>query len=160
MAHRSFLQLFVRSHQLVQQQSALSTTPISTNASPIGVTALRLHKKEKVLVVAFTTGETRRFSAELLRVCSPSAENCSEGANRKVVAGRRFVGIMGLELVGNYAVRLSFDDLHKTGLYTWDYLHNLGQHKFSRAKQYIQRLREQGLSRDPRAKSKRAPARM
>lgn len=61
--------------------------------------------------------------------------------------------------------RLSFDDLHNTGLYTWAYLHDLGHHKFSRAKQYIQRLREQGLSRDPRAggrssSSKRAPPRI
>jgi DUF971 family protein len=51
--------------------------------------------------------------------------------------------------------RLSFDDLHNTGLYTWDYLQELGQHKYSRAKQYIQRLREQGLSRDPRQRKPR-----
>ncbi|KAF6254717.1 hypothetical protein COO60DRAFT_1703161 [Scenedesmus sp. NREL 46B-D3] len=68
----------------------------------------------------------------------------------QVAAGRRHVGIMGLELVGNYAVRIQFDDLHNTGLYTWDFLHGLGQHKFSRAKQYITALREHGASRDPR----------
>eukprot|EP00878_Enallax_costatus_P005506 GHUV01005778.1.p1 GENE.GHUV01005778.1~~GHUV01005778.1.p1 ORF type:complete len:158 (+),score=40.57 GHUV01005778.1:128-601(+) len=120
------------------------------------VTALHLHKKEKVLEVAFSDGKTYNYSAELLRVCSPSAENCSTGGNTKVPAGRRHVGIMGLELVGNYAVRISFDDLHNTGLYTWDYLHDLGTNRFNKAKQYIRALRQQGLSRDPRQSKPRA----
>ncbi|WIA16991.1 hypothetical protein OEZ85_013905 [Tetradesmus obliquus] len=128
----------------------LSGAVASQTGSLISVTALHLHKKEKVLEVTFSDGSVRKYSAELLRVCSPSAENCSTGGNMKVAAGRRHVGIMGLEPVGNYAVRINFDDLHSTGLYTWDYLRDLGQHKFSRAKQYIAALREQGASRDPR----------
>eukprot|EP00882_Tetradesmus_deserticola_P007807 GHRQ01008219.1.p1 GENE.GHRQ01008219.1~~GHRQ01008219.1.p1 ORF type:complete len:159 (+),score=12.95 GHRQ01008219.1:133-609(+) len=127
----------------------LSGSAASKAGSAIGVTALHLHKKDKVLEVTFSDGSTRRFSAELLRVCSPSAENVIKGSNVKVPAGRRHVGMMSLELVGNYAVRINFDDLHNTGLYTWDFLHGLGQGKFSRAKQYIAALREQGASRDP-----------
>eukprot|EP00882_Tetradesmus_deserticola_P011234 GHRQ01011884.1.p1 GENE.GHRQ01011884.1~~GHRQ01011884.1.p1 ORF type:complete len:159 (+),score=17.97 GHRQ01011884.1:176-652(+) len=127
----------------------LSGAAASQAGSSIGVTALHLHKKEKVLEVTFSDGLTRKFSAELLRVCSPSADNVIKGSNVKVPAGRRHVGIMSLELVGNYAVRINFDDLHNTGLYTWDFLHGLGQGKFSRAKQYIAALREQGASRDP-----------
>ncbi|WIA37209.1 hypothetical protein OEZ86_014161 [Tetradesmus obliquus] len=128
----------------------LSSATGGQTGSLISVTALHLHKKEKVLEVTFSDGSVSKYSAELLRVCSPSAENRSTGGNVKVAAGRRHVGIMGLEPVGNYAVRINFDDLHSTGLYTWDYLHDLGQHKFSRAKQYIAALREQGASRDPR----------
>eukprot|EP00879_Flechtneria_rotunda_P006608 GHRR01006944.1.p1 GENE.GHRR01006944.1~~GHRR01006944.1.p1 ORF type:complete len:160 (+),score=41.81 GHRR01006944.1:1445-1924(+) len=119
----------------------------------IAATAVHLHKREKVLEVRFATGVNYRYSAELLRVCSPSADNrvstASSSSISKVPAGRRHVGITGLELVGNYAIRVSFDDLHSSGIYTWEYLHDLGQHKYSRAKQYIRLLRQYGLSRAP-----------
>ena len=68
----------------------------------------------------------------------------------QVVSGRRHIGILGVEPVGSYAVSIKFDDLHRTGIYTWPLLWDLGAHKFSRMKAYIQALRQSGLSRDPR----------
>ena len=70
-----------------------------------------------------------------------------------VVAGRRYVSIMGVERVGNYALRFKFDDLHSTGLYTWAQLHDLGKNKIAHIRAYLKLLRSQGLSRDPRAQT-------
>ncbi len=98
----------------------------------------------------FNTGETFRYPAELLRVESPAAQPLQRGSGRpRLVHGRRHVGIMAVEPVGRYAVRLQFDDLHGTGLYTFFFLHELGCNKFRRIRAYIRALREQGLSRDP-----------
>jgi len=111
---------------------------------------LRLRQAEKQLDIAFDDG--RRFSlpAEYLRVESPSAEVQGHGPGQKVVvAGRAHVGIMGLEPVGNYAVRIKFDDLHDTGIYSWDYLYQLGTEQDSRWREYLSALAEQGLSREP-----------
>lgn len=66
------------------------------------------------------------------------------------IAGRRFVGILGVEKVGNYAIRIMFDDLHSSGIYSWPFLHALGVNKYQRIKAYIRHLREHGLNRDPR----------
>ena len=68
---------------------------------------------------------------------------------RKSVAGRRHVGIMSVEPVGNYAIRILFDDLHDTGIYSWDYLHTLGREQEMRWRHYLERLAREGLSRDP-----------
>ncbi|GBF98751.1 hypothetical protein Rsub_11157 [Raphidocelis subcapitata] len=114
----------------------------------------------RVLEVAFEGGVRHRFSAELLRVLSPSADNAASPRGgtpphgAKVAAGRRFVGILGMQPVGHYAVRLHFDDLHES-IYPFDYLADLGQRRLGWAKSYIRLLRQQGLSRDP----KRTPAR-
>ena len=83
---------------------------------------------EKALEVDFDDGARFRYPAELLRVESPSAEVMGHGPGQKtIVAGRRHVGILALEPVGNYAVRIKFDDLHDTGLYSWRYLYELGR---------------------------------
>lgn len=103
----------------------------------------------QALEVEFNTGETFRYPAELLRVESPSAEAPQLFGRPRLVHGRRHVGIMQAEPVGRYAVRLQFDDLHGTGLFTWGFLHELGRNKFTHMRRYIQALREQGLSRDP-----------
>ena len=88
--------------------------------------------------------------AEYLRVESPSAEVQGHGPGQKqIVAGRRHVGIMKIEPVGNYAVRLSFDDLHDTGLYSWDYLYELGEDQSEKWAAYLEAVERQGLSRDP-----------
>eukprot|EP00877_Chromochloris_zofingiensis_P001983 jgi/Chrzof1/11786/Cz06g10030.t1 len=125
---------------------------ISPTTTSVEVDRIHLHKKQKVVEVCFKDGQVHRFSAELLRVMSPSADNRSATAsgNIKVPSGRRQVGILGLEPVGHYAVRILFDDLHQSGIYTWEYLHDLSQHRYTRAKEYIRLLRQQGLSRDPR----------
>ena len=114
-------------------------------------TELRLHKADQVLEVAFDDGARFRLPAEYLRVESPSAEVQGHGPGQKtIVAGRRHVGIMTIEPVGNYAVLLLFDDLHDTGIYSWEYLHELGREQDQRWQAYLAALAEQGLSRDPR----------
>lgn len=113
-------------------------------------TEIRLRKAEKILEVDFDDGSSFSLPAELLRVESPSAE--VQGHNpsqKKTIAGRRHVGIMELEPVGNYAVRIKFDDLHDTGIFTWDYLYQLGLNKDEAWGNYLQALEEKGLSRDP-----------
>ena len=88
--------------------------------------------------------------AELLRVESPSAEVQGHGPSQKqVVAGRREIGIMKIEAVGNYAIRITFDDLHDTGIFTWQYLYELGANQAEVWQSYLDTLEAQGLSRDP-----------
>lgn len=114
-------------------------------------TEIRLHKADKLLEVAFNDGSRFRFPAEFLRVESPSAEVQGHGPGQKqIVAGRRHVGIIGIEPVGNYAVRLLFDDLHDTGIYSWEYLHQLGREQDWRWQAYLSELQAKGLKRDPR----------
>lgn len=114
-------------------------------------TEIRLNRQERVLHVAFDDGARFAFPAEYLRVESPSAEVQGHGpGQRKIIAGRRHVGIMAIEPVGNYAVRLDFDDLHDTGIFSWDYLYELGQQQDRRWAAYLAALDERGLSRDPR----------
>jgi DUF971 family protein len=116
----------------------------------VTATEIRLRRQEKVLDVAFDDGSRFSLSAEYLRVESPSAEVQGHGPGQKqVVAGRRHVGIMTVEPVGNYAVRLIFDDLHDTGIFSWEYLHQLGREQGQRWQAYLDALASRGLSRDP-----------
>lgn len=116
---------------------------------PIAV-ELRLKRAEKIVQVRFDTGESFDLPAEYLRVESPSAEVQGHAPDEKtVVPGRKHVGIIGIEPVGNYAVRLSFDDLHDTGIYSWDYLYELGRDHGARWQAYLDALASKGLSRDP-----------
>ena len=113
---------------------------------------IRLKREEKVLEIDFEDGKTFSLRAELLRVESPSAEVQGHGPGQKtIVAGRRHVGIMGIEPVGNYAIRITFDDLHDTGIYTWSYLYGMGSNLEEIWKDYIDALEAAGLSRDPKA---------
>ena len=111
---------------------------------------IRLKREEKVLEIVFEDGKTFSLRAELLRVESPSAEVQGHGPDQKtIVAGRRHVGIMGVEPVGNYAIRINFDDLHDTGIYSWDTLYDYGQRQDELWQDYLDALKAQGLSRDP-----------
>ncbi|MGJ3259823.1 MAG: gamma-butyrobetaine hydroxylase-like domain-containing protein [Rhodospirillales bacterium] len=111
---------------------------------------IRLKRDEKILEVDFEDGVTAALPAELLRVESPSADVQGHGpGQKKTVAGRRHVGIMGVEPVGNYAVRIKFDDMHDTGIFTWDYLYDMGARKDEMWADYLKALDEKGLSRDP-----------
>jgi DUF971 family protein len=113
-------------------------------------TEIRLKQQEKLLEIDFDDGSTFRLPAELLRVESPSAEVQGHGPGQKtVVAGRRHVGILKVEPVGNYAVRLVFDDLHDTGIYSWKYLYELGRNQEARWQAYLAALDAQSLSREP-----------
>jgi len=113
-------------------------------------TEIRLKKEEKQLLVSFADGHRFTFPAELLRVESPSAEVQGHNPSQKqIVAGRRHVGIMGIEPVGHYAIRLQFDDLHDTGLFSWSYLYSLGLTQEEIWETYLTNLEKEGLSRDP-----------
>jgi DUF971 family protein len=118
--------------------------------SPPWPTELRVDRAEKRLTVTFDDGESFVLPAELLRVESPSAEVQGHGPSQKtIIAGRRHVGIMELEPVGNYAVRIRFDDLHDTGMYSWRYLYQLGKNQEKIWAAYLEALEQRGLSRDP-----------
>ncbi|MDJ0684218.1 MAG: DUF971 domain-containing protein [Alphaproteobacteria bacterium] len=113
-------------------------------------TEIKLKKAEKRLIVSFDDGAVFDLPAEYLRVESPSAEVQGHApSEKKTVPGRRHVGIIGVETVGHYAIRIDFDDLHDTGIYTWRYLYQLGQEQESRWAAYLDALAREGLSRDP-----------
>lgn len=106
-------------------------------------------KDERVLHVAFEGGTKFKLPAEYLRVESPSAEVQGHGAATKItVAGKKKVSIVKIEQVGNYAVRLIFDDGHDTGLYSWDHLHKLGRDQTKLWFEYESRLKAAGQSRE------------
>ena len=112
-------------------------------------TEIRYDKNDRMLTVSFDDGKSFRLSAEFLRVHSPSAEVQGHApSQRKVVAGRRDVGIIGIEPVGHYAVKLSFDDLHDTGLYSWSYLYELGENHDRLWQRYLDELAANGLKRE------------
>jgi DUF971 family protein len=111
---------------------------------------IRLKREEKLLEVDFDDGKCFRYPAEFLRVESPSAEVQGHGPGQKqLVTGRAHVGILELEPVGNYAVRIRFDDLHDTGIFSWAYLHELGRRQDQLWRTYLHGLAQQGLSREP-----------
>ena len=113
-------------------------------------TELRVFKAEGRMEIEFSDGITHSLSAEYLRVESPSAEVQGHGPGQKtLVHGRAHVGIIGLEPIGNYAVRITFDDLHDTGIYSWSYLHQLGVEQEQRWRDYLAGLAANGLSREP-----------
>lgn len=113
-------------------------------------TEIRVKKEEKTLEVDFDDGKSFSLPAELLRVESPSADVQGHGPGQKtLVAGRRHIGIMDVEQVGNYAVRLKFDDLHDTGIFSWETLYDYGTRKDELWNTYVTALAAQGLSRDP-----------
>lgn len=120
-------------------------------------TEIRLKKAERVLEVDFDDGSRFVLTAEYLRVESPSAEVQGHGPGDKtIVAGRRHVGIVALEPVGNYAIRIQFDDLHDTGIFSWETLYRLGTRHAEIWQAYLDALATRGLSRDPGANSRRA----
>src|SRR5438552_822723 len=111
-------------------------------------TELRLHKDRKTLTVAFDNGESFALAAEYLRVHSPSAEVQGHSPDqRKTVAGKRHVAILEVIPIGNYAVRLVFDDLHSTGIFSWDYLKELGRNRDRYWQEYLDELADKRLER-------------
>jgi DUF971 family protein len=110
---------------------------------------LRVSKDRRKLTVSFPDHAPSELSAELLRVLSPSAEVQGHSPEQRVtVPGKRDVTITKIDPVGNYAVRITFSDLHDTGIFTWAYLHTLGHERESRWQAYLDELADKGLSRD------------
>jgi DUF971 family protein len=111
-------------------------------------TEIRLKKDRRTLVVAFDDGVVVDLPAEMLRVMSPSAEVQGHSPEQRVlVGGKRDVAIVGVDPVGNYAVRLTFDDGHATGLFSWVYLRTLFDERETRWAQYLSELAAKGFSR-------------
>ncbi len=114
---------------------------------------LRLSRDKTTLTVTFPDAAFP-LSAEYLRVSSPSAEVRGHGPGQAItVAGKRDVAILAVEPIGRYAVKLVFDDMHASGIYTWDYLHELGKDAAARWQAYLAELGAKGLSRDPPARA-------
>ena len=110
---------------------------------------LRISKDRRMMTVTFPDHRPFELSAEFLRVVSPSAEVQGHSPEQRItVPGKRNVTIQKVEPVGNYAVRITFDDRHDTGIFTWNYLHELGHEKDERWNAYLAELAEKGLSRD------------
>lgn len=116
------------------------STPI-----PSGV---KLHKASRTLELQYADGQRFTLPAEFLRVHSPSAE--VQGHGRPVLqTGKQNVAVTGVEAAGNYALKLTFDDGHDSGLYSWEYLYQLGQRQETLWQDYLEQLRAAGASRDP-----------
>ena len=114
---------------------------------------IRYLSEVKRVEIEFDDGVTFSYSAELLRVESPSAEVQGHAPSDKtIVAGRQQVGIIGIEPVGHYAIRIKFDDLHDTGLYSWGYLYRLGENQEAIWQTYLTEIESRGLSREPPAR--------
>ena len=119
-------------------------------ANTVWPTELVVNRAERVLRVAFDDGKSFSLPAEYLRTQSPSAEVQGHSeSQRQTVGGKQMVAITGIEQVGNYAVKLLFDDGHDTGLFSWSYLHELGRDQELRWKKYLQELADKGLRRTP-----------
>lgn len=109
---------------------------------------IRLIKKKNILEIEFDDGSLFDYSAEYLRVESPSAEVQGHGASqKKIIGGCQKVAILEIEAVGNYAIRIFFDDDHSTGIYSWTYLHELGCKKDEKWHRYVEMIKTLGLSR-------------
>lgn len=124
----------------------MSSAPRTAPAWPVEI---RLLKDRRALHVTFDDGVAFDLPAELLRVTSPSAEVQGHSeAQRKTVGGKRNVTILSVDPVGNYAVRLGFDDMHATGIYSWAFLRDLGINAGRRFQDYLSDLQAKGLDRD------------
>ena len=111
--------------------------------------AITLHQKSRVLEIAFSDGRSFRLPYEYLRVYSPSAEVRGHGPGQEVLqVGKREVNISAIEPVGVYAVKLTFTDGHDTGIFSWDYLYDLGVRQEANWNMYLARLAQAGKSRD------------
>jgi DUF971 family protein len=110
---------------------------------------ITVHSASKVLEIAFSDGQSFRIPFELMRVYSPSAEVQGHGPGQETLqTGKRDVGIVALESVGNYAVQPTFSDGHESGIYAWDYLYFLGSQQAELWNDYLQRLQAAGVDRD------------
>ena len=111
-------------------------------------TEIQLHQKSRVLEITFDDGKHFALPCEYLRVHSPSAEVAGHGPGQEVLqVGKEDVGINAIESVGNYAVQLVFDDNHATGIYSWEYLYELGEQHQQKWQTYLKRLKEAGYER-------------
>jgi DUF971 family protein len=113
-------------------------------------TEITLHQKSRVLEIAFSDGSRFELPFELLRVYSPSAEVRGHGPGQEVLqTGKKDIDILALEPVGSYAVQPKFSDGHATGIFSWEYLHELGSNRAELWQTYLERLKAAGGRREP-----------
>ena len=111
---------------------------------------IKLHQQSKVMEISFDNGSRFSLPYEYLRVFSPSAEVRGHGPGQEVLqSGKRDVILKEIEPVGSYAIKLIFDDGHDSGLYTWEYLHELGENQHALWIDYLRQLEAARLSREP-----------
>jgi DUF971 family protein len=126
------------------------TTPIPTE--------IKLHQVSRKLEIAFSDGARFELPYEFLRVYSPSAEVRGHGPGQEVLQlGKKNVGIKSVEPVGSYAITLTFSDGHDTGIYSWDYLYELGANHVALWDRYVSRMQAAGASREPLAGAPERP---
>ncbi|WP_445012216.1 gamma-butyrobetaine hydroxylase-like domain-containing protein [Vreelandella stevensii] len=126
-----------------------STHTPSTTDAPVP-TRVHYHKQARELELGYASGDTYRLPVELLRVYSPSAEVRGHGGDTAVLqVGKKDVGLQNITQAGNYALKLHFDDGHDSGLYSWNYLHDLATHQHAYWNNYLERLEAAGASREP-----------
>lgn len=140
---------FPSTKKVIDQESVRPNIDPKTPYSVVSCKEIRLTKSKKELIVTFTD-KIYRFCAEFLRVHSPSAEVQGYTEKKLLVYGKRDVLISEVEPVGNYAIRISFNDRHDSGVFSWKYLNDLGKSKYTLSKLYIKDLRVAGKSRDLR----------
>lgn len=113
-------------------------------------TEITLHQQSRQLGIAFDDGAHYRLPFEFLRVYSPSAEVRGHGVGQETLqVGKKEVNVLNIEPVGSYAIKIVFDDGHDSGLYTWEYLHKLGQNQDAMWQDYLKQLETAGASREP-----------
>jgi DUF971 family protein len=113
-------------------------------------TEIKLHQVSHILEVTFNDGKNFQFTCEYLRVFSPSAEVRGHGPGQEVLqVGKKDITIKAVEPVGSYAVKLEFSDGHDTGLYSWDYLYDLGKNQAGNWAGYLKRMEQAGVRREP-----------
>ncbi|MHB8496040.1 MAG: gamma-butyrobetaine hydroxylase family protein [Casimicrobiaceae bacterium] len=121
-------------------------------------TEIKLHQASRIFEIAFANGRSFRLPYEFLRVHSPSAEVRGHGPGQETLqTGKRDVTITTVEPIGHYALRPTFSDGHDTGIYSWDYLYDLGERQDAMWQQYLERLAAAGASRDPAVPDRPAP---
>jgi len=129
--------------------------PPRTGPSQIWPTEVKLRSDRAALIVSFDNGERYELPAEYLRVKSPSAEVQGHSPDeRKTVPGKKNVMVLEVHPIGNYAVRLVFDDMHSTGIFSWDYFLELGRNYRANWQSYLDELAVKGLSREPAGSAK------
>ena len=125
----------------------MANTEHSAQTTQLQVSRLHYHRQSRMLDITFSDGTVAGFSAEFLRVFSPSAEARGHG-KPKLVSNKKLVNISKLQPVGHYAVKLVFDDAHDSGIYSWQYLKQLGEQQTELWQQYLAQLDQANANRD------------
>jgi DUF971 family protein len=135
-------------HLLAQSPRPLCEGETDVSSVTAWPTEIRLRRDRRAVVVSFDDGRQYELAAEYLRVLSPSAEVQGHSPEqRQTVGGKADVSVTAVDPVGNYAVRLTFSDGHNTGLFTWAYLHRLGEEHDKLWGEYLDELSQKGMSR-------------